>query len=134
MTNDTPVSPILYRGIVQGNGRGSPGSKRSVNEDLSEMANFFRQATSSIVLTTKNINKLDKCDAQFTFYCLQLLIPSLTTLFQHVGLHKVGDLLIDGSIRGQCRYIFQNLVDLAVGTGPVYVGRYGLKGCVCGCD
>ena len=88
------------------------------------MANFFRHATSGIILTTKSINKLDKCDAQFTFYCVQLLVPSLTSLFQHVGLHRVGDLLLEGSIKAQCRYIFQNLVEMAVGTGPVYVGRY----------
>ena len=91
--------------------------------ECSEMANFFRQATSGITLASKSINKLDKCDAQFTFYCLQLLVPSLTALFRHVGLHKVGERLIHGSIKGQCRYIFQNLVDMAMGTGPVYVGR-----------
>lgn len=96
----------------------------NICDECGEIANFFRQATSGIVLTTKNINKLDKCDVQFTFYCLQLLIPSLTSLFRHIGLHHVGDLLIGGSIKGQCRYIFQNLVELAMGTSPIYVGRY----------
>lgn len=37
-------------------------------------------------------------------------------------------MLVEGSIKDQCRYIFQNLVEMAVGTGPVYVGRYA---CVC---
>lgn len=115
------VSPNLnYRGIVHSNA----AAKGSITSDCNEMANFFRQATSSVMLTSKSINNLDKCDAQFTFYCMQLLVPSLTSLFQHVGLHKVGDLLLEGSIKVQCRYIFQNLVEMAMGTGPVYVGRY----------
>ena len=92
--------------------------------ECDEMTTFFREATTSIALTAKSINKLDKCDAQFTFYCLQLLVPSLTALFRHVGLHKVGSRLIHGSIKTQCRYIFQNLVEMAMGTGPVYVGRW----------
>ena len=104
--------------------RGIVNSEEGVTpNECNEMTNFFRQATTGITLTAKSINKLDKCDAQFTFYCLQLLVPSLTALFKHVGLHRVGEMLIHGSIKEQCRLIFQNLVEMAMGTGPVYVGR-----------
>lgn len=105
--------------------RGIVNSEEGVSQrECNKMTNFFLQATTGITLTAKSINKLDKCDAQFTFYCLQLLIPSLTALFRHVGLHRVGEMLIHGPIKAQCRYIFQNLVDMAMGTGPVYVGRW----------
>ncbi len=87
------------------------------------MVDFFRQATSGINLTTKNIAKMDSLDSQFHFYCLQLLIPALSELFQHAGFMKVGHLLIEGPIQNHCRYIFTSLVEMAVGTGPVYVGR-----------
>ena len=107
----------LCRGIVN-------DEEGTSQRECNKMTNFFRQATTGITLATESVNKLDKCDAQFTFYCLQLLVPSLTALFRHVGLHRVGEMLIHGSIKGQCRYIFQNLVDMAMGTGPVYVGRW----------
>lgn len=94
-----------------------------VSNNCQEIVDFFRQATSGINLTAKNIAKLDALDSQFHFYCLQLLIPSLTVLFKHTGLSKVGDMLINGHVEDHCRLIFQNLVEMAVGTGPVYVGR-----------
>ena len=98
--------------------------------NCNEMVDFFRQATSSINLTVKNLAQLDSLDSQFHFHCLQLLIPSLASLFKHVGSHQVGHLLIDGPVLNHCRYIFTNLVELAMGTGPVYVGRYV---CMCVC-
>ncbi len=76
-------------------------------------------------LTTKNLARPDKIDAQFHFYCLHLLIPALGSLFGHIGHHGNGGLLITGPVQTHCRYIFQNLVEMAVSTGPVYVGRYG---------
>ena len=88
-----------------------------------EMVDFFRQAVSGIHLTTKNLSKLDKLDAQFHFYCLHLLTPTLGALFDHLGLHGSGRLLIAGPVQTHCRYIFQNLVEMAVSSGPVYVGR-----------
>lgn len=88
------------------------------------MVDFFRQATTGINLTSKNISKLDPLDSQFHFYCLHLLIPSLTSLFKQVGYNEVGNVLVQGPIQNHCHYIFINLVEMAVGTGPVYVGRY----------
>ena len=87
------------------------------------MVDFFRQASSGMQLTAKNINKLDKLDARFHFYCVNLLIPSLTCLFKHVGANNTGQCLIDGPIQAHCRYIFQNLVEMAAGNEPVFVGR-----------
>lgn len=87
------------------------------------IVDFFREATTGINLTAKNLHRMDTLDSQFHFYCLQVLIPSLTCLFRQVGLRKVGHLLIDGPVQNHCRYIFSNLVDMAMGTGPVYVGR-----------
>ena len=94
-----------------------------MSENCKEIVDFFREATSAVNLTAKNIAKMDSLDSQFHFYCLQVLIPSLTSLFRHVGLLKVGKLLIDGPVQNHCRYIFTNLVEMAMGTGPVYVGR-----------
>lgn len=94
-----------------------------VSQNCSEIVDFFRQATSGINLTAKNIARMDTLDSQFHFYCLQVLIPSLTALFKHVGMLRVGHLLIDGPVQNHCRYIFSNLVEMAMGTGPVYVGR-----------
>ncbi len=90
-----------------------------------EVVDFFRQAVSGMHLTTKNLTRPDKLDSQFHFYCLHLLIPALGSLFGHIGRHGNGGLLITGPVQTHCRYIFQNLVEMAVGTGPVYVGRYG---------
>ena len=103
--------------------RSVAGENGFVGDNCSEMVDFFRQATSSINLTSKNIAQLNKLDSQFHFYCLHLLIPSLTALFKHVGHLGVGHLLVDGQIQSHCRYIFTNLVEMAMGTGPVYVGR-----------
>ena len=136
------MTNLVHRGIVHGSGSHDDGG--TITSECGEMANFFRQATSGIILTTRSIKNLDKCDAQFTFYCLQLLIPSLTSLFRHVGLHRVGHLVIRASIEYQCRCIFQNLVEMAMGSGPVYVGRWvwswawleewpGLSICTCIC-
>ncbi len=101
----------------------SIAGKGCVSQHCEEMVDFFRQATSGINLTAKNIANMDSLDSQFHFYCLQLLIPSLGILFKHVGIYKVGHLLIDGPIQNHCRYIFTNLVEMAMSTGPVYVGR-----------
>ena len=87
------------------------------------MADFFRLATSGIGLTVKNIAKMSALDSQFHFYCLHILIPSLTALFKHVGYLKVGHLLISGPIKEHCDYILTNLIEMATSTGPVYVGR-----------
>ena len=79
------------RGIVQGGG--------GVAEKCEEVLEFFRQASSGIHLTAKNIAKPDHVDTQFQFYCLNLLIPTLTALFSHVGLHSAGKSII-GELSG----------------------------------
>ena len=94
-----------------------------MSESCTEMVDFFRQATTGIGLTVKNIAKMNPLDSQFHFYCLHLLIPSLTALFKHVGYLKVGHLLINGPIQEHCHYILTHLIKMATNTGPVYVGR-----------
>ncbi len=104
--------------------------KFRVLEDLDQdnqckhLVDFFRQTSSAISLTSKNICKMTSVDSQFHFYCLNILIPSITILFKQVGQHEVGHVLLQGSvIQNHCHYIFINLVEIAVGSSPVYVGR-----------
>ena len=90
----------------------------------SDMVDFFLQATFSVKLTADNIAQMDALDSQFHFYCLQLLMPALAVLFKHVGIFRVGKILISsGAIQTHCKDIFKHLVAMATGTGPVYVGR-----------
>lgn len=95
-----------------------------LSTECPEAISFFRKAVSAIHLTAKNIANLNKLDAQLHFYCLHLLIPALNELFAHLGRHGNGGLLIKGGVQTHCRYIFQNLVEMAMSSGPVYVGRW----------
>lgn len=95
-----------------------------LEKECQEVVDFFRQSSSVVELTANNLTRLHKMDAHLHFYCLHFLIPTLAYLFDHVGRHGNGGLLITGHILTHCGKIFQNLVKMAINNNPVYVGRY----------
>ena len=88
-----------------------------------DIITFFKQALETVTTAKREMSqrkKLKNCHIQS--YTLTLLIPALTTLFNHVGYRDTSRLLIEGQVLVHCRLIFQNLVEMATGSTPIFVG------------
>lgn len=115
------VKSLDLRAIVAGSG--------SVADHCPNIITFFKQAHKTVESTKSEMlrhNQLKK-NSHLQSYTLSLLIPALTVLFRHIGFHDMSRLLIQGTVLAHCRVIFQNLVEMATGVTPVFVGTYVIQ-------
>ena len=97
--------------------------KGGVADHCREIIVFFQQALDTINAMNLEMNKQQKLkNSPLQCYCLTLLIPALTVVFQHTGYEGVSRLLMQGPVLKSCRDIFQTLVEMTTGATPVFVG------------
>ena len=99
----------------------------SVATECPSIITFFEQALDTIS-NVKSEMALQKqpTNSHLQSYGLTLLIPSLTALFNQVGVceNDGGCLLMKGTVLNHCNLIFQTLVEMATGAAPIFVGTY----------
>ena len=111
------VRSLDLRGIVVGS--------RSLADLCPGIVTFFQQAVETIRSTRNEMSRQRELkNTHLVSYGLSLLIPSLTTLFNHIGFHDTSRLLIQRTVLTCCRITFQSLIEMATGVTPVYVGTY----------
>ena len=99
----------------------------SVATECPSIITFFEQALATII-NVKSEMTLQKelRHSHLQSYGLTLLIPSLTALFNQVGIceNDGGCLLMKGTVLNHCDLIFRTLIEMATGATPVFVGTY----------
>ena len=95
----------------------------SMAEPCPDILTFFRQALETVAAAKREMSQKKQLkNSHVQSYTLSLLIPALTVLFNHVGYRDTSRLLIQGQVLVHCRLIFQNLVEMATGVTPIFVG------------
>ena len=109
------VPSLDFKGIVIGAG--------CVADQCHNVVVFFKQALETIKSAKLDMTQQRELkNSHLQSYCLSLLIPTLTVLFNHVGFRDVSRLLMQGPVLNHCRDIFQCLILMATGVTPVFVG------------